>query len=296
MESANGSGLPALSHYITLLRPLNAVMAGVGVFVGGIVAVGTDIAGNEILFRVVLAYFAAFFATGAGNALNDVVDAETDQINHPERPIPSGKLSRSQVMRVVVIGYGLTFLLAAFINYLNFIIAFFNISMMVGYELKLKKLGFVGNLSISYLTGSVFLFGGAATLENGALIDMITSSEFGVTVILAFLAFLASVGREIIKDIQDIEGDTDRQTLPMRIGKQRAGMLAGIMILSAVGLSWLPYYYEILGNVYLGIVAIADVLFVYTVVNAVGNPALSQKMAKFAMLIALIAFLAGTVV
>lgn len=296
MEPDGTTRTGSLSSYITLLRPLNAVMAGVGVFVGGIVAVGTDITGQEVFLRVILAYLAAFFATGAGNALNDIVDAETDRVNHPERPIPSGKLTRSQVMRVVVMGYGLTFLLAFFVNSLNFIIAFINISLMVGYELRLKKMGFLGNLTISYLTGSVFLFGGSATLENGPLADMVTSGEFGVTVILAFLAFLASVGREIIKDIQDMEGDTDRLTLPMRIGRKRAGMLAGSMIMVAVGLSWLPYHLDILGRVYLGIVVIADALFVYAVVNAVGSPGLSQKLAKYAMLVALIAFLTGAVV
>ena len=294
--SSATTGTGSLSTYIELLRPLNAVMAGVGVFVGGIVAVGTDIAGQDVLLRVILAYFAAFFATGAGNALNDIVDAKTDKVNHPERPIPSGKLTAAQVKRVVYFGYGLTFLLAAFVNYLNFIIAFINISLMVGYEMRLKKMGFVGNLTISYLTGSVFIFGGSATLENTGVIDMATSSEFGVTLILAFLAFLASVGREIIKDIQDMEGDTDRFTLPMKIGKQKAGILAAVAILIAVALSWLPYYFDILGSTYLAIVLPADALFVYAALTGASNPAQAQKLAKFAMLGALLAFMIGAIV
>jgi geranylgeranylglycerol-phosphate geranylgeranyltransferase len=159
----------------------------------------------------------------------------------------------------------------------------------------LKQKGFVGNLTISYLTGSVFIFGGSATLENDGLIEMVTSSEFGVTLILAFLAFLSAVGREIIKDIQDMEGDTDRFTLPMRIGKQRAGLLAGGAIIIAVALSWLPYYFDILGIVYLGLVLPADALFVYTAAAGTRDPARAQKMAKFAMLLALIAFMVGAV-
>jgi geranylgeranylglycerol-phosphate geranylgeranyltransferase len=297
MEPENGeiSGSRSLSTYITLLRPLNAVMAGVGVFVGGIVAMGTDITGADVLFRVILAYFAAFFATGAGNALNDIVDAETDKVNHPERPIPSGKLTPDQVRLVVYAGYGLTFLLSAFVNILNFIIAFINISLMVAYEMRLKKMGFVGNLTISYLTGSVFIFGGSATLENAGIIDMATSSEFGVTVILAFLAFLVSVGREIIKDIQDMEGDTDRFTLPMKIGKQKAGLLAAGMIIIAVAFSWLPVHFDILGSTYLAIVLPADALFVYAALTGSANPARAQKLAKFAMLGALMAFMIGAI-
>ena len=263
--------------------------------VGGIVAVGTDITGQDVLLRVILAYLAAFFATGAGNALNDIVDAETDKVNHPKRPIPSGKLTQAQVKRVVYLGYMLTFLLSAFVNYLIFIIAFINISLMVGYEIRLKKRGFVGNLTISYLTGSVFIFGGSATLENEALTDMILSNEFRVTLILAFLAFLSSVGREIIKDIQDMEGDTDRSTLPMKIGKQRAGLLAAGMIIIAVALSWLPYP-DILGSTYLAIVLPADALFIYAAVTGVSNPYRAQKVAKYAMLGALMAFMIGAIV
>ena len=284
-----------LATYLTLLRPLNAVMAGVGVFIGGVVAAGGDILELDVFTRVVLAYLAAFFATGAGNALNDIVDAETDRVNHPERPIPSGKLTKEQVKRVVFLGYTLTLILAAVINYLNLGIAILNISLMIGYELSLKKKGLVGNLIVSYLTASVFLFGGVATLENGPIMDMLTSDNTRVTIILALLAFLASAGREIIKDIEDMEGDKDRLTFPMKIGKKRAGFFAGGLIIIAVGFSWVPYYLEILGKVYLALVLVADGTFVYSAAMAIQNPARSQKIAKIAMLVALVAFLAGAI-
>ncbi len=296
MDSPTGpSSDSALSTYIKLIRPMNAIMAGVGVFIGGVVAAGGDIIEHDILLRVILAYIAAFCATGAGNALNDVVDAETDKVNHPERPIPSGKLTSEQVKRVVYAGYGLTLIFAAIVNLLNFIIAIVNISLMISYEMVLKKRGLIGNLTISYLTGSVFLFGGVATLENDALMDMISSEGTRVTLILAFLAFLASAGREIIKDIEDMEGDRDRFTLPMKIGKKRAGVFAGGLIIIAVCLSWLPYYFNILGKVYLGLVLIADAMFFYTVISAFQDPGKAQRLAKYSMLAALIAFFAGAI-
>lgn len=287
-----GRSLPA---WLQVIRPLNAVMAGVGVVAGAIVAAGTDIAGLGVALRVLLAYLAAFCATGAGNALNDIVDADTDRSNHPERPIPSGRLTPDRARRVVYLGFGMTLLLAASINHLNLIIAILNISLMAGYELRLKKQGFVGNITISYLTGSVFIFGGSATLTEGSIVEMAASEEFGVTLILAFLAFLVSAGREIIKDIQDMAGDTDRFTLPMRIGRKRAGLLAACMILGAVALSWIPYHLGIMGPVYLILVLPADALFVHAALTGVRNPASAQRIAKFAMLTALMAFLAGAI-
>jgi len=282
---------------IEILRPLNALMAGSGVFIGGVVAVSTGILAWDTFLRVALAYIAAFTATGAGNTLNDIVDAETDRINHPYRPIPMGALTSTQAKHITVLGFGITLILALLINFLTFIVAVVNVSLMVGYEFSLKKKGLAGNLTISYLTGSVFLFGGVSTLQNGSIADMISADATRVTLILAFLAFLASAGREIIKDIEDMEGDTDRLTLPKRIGKGKAAALAGVLILTAVGLSWLPYYLGILDTVYyLGIVLLADAVFVFSAAVGASTPKRSERLAKIAMFIALVAFFAGAVV
>lgn len=284
-----------LPPQIEILRPLNALMAGLGVFIGGVVAASTDILSQPILFRVFLAYIAAFTATGAGNTLNDIVDKETDKINHPMRPLPSGRLSYLMAMYIVIAGFGITIFLSLLINLLTFLVAMMNVILMVGYELYLKRKGLAGNLTISYLSGSVFLFGGVSTLENGSLSELVFSSATAVTSILALLAFLSSAGREIIKDIEDMEGDTDRQTLPKVIGKKNAGITAAILILCAVGLSWLPYYLHILGKVYLGIVIPADGMFIFSAIKGADCPVSAQKVAKLAMLLSLIAFFIGAI-
>jgi len=280
--------------YLEITRPFNCIMAGVGVFIGALAGSGWNVFEIDIFPYVLLAYGAAAFATAAGNIMNDIVDRETDRVNHPERPIPSGRMRREEAVRLVVVFYSITVVLGFFINLLNVLIVAVNVSLMVGYELSLKKKGFIGNLAISWLTGSTFLFGGAAAVGRESFMDAVGSEAVAVTAVLAFLAFLASLGREIIKDIEDMEGDADRITLPKRIGRKRAGLAAAASIFIAVVLSVLPWQpLDIFSFVYMVLVIPADGMFLYAASLISKDPRKSQRLAKVAMFMALIAFLAG---
>ena len=80
------------------------------------------------------------------------------------------------------------------------------------YAYKLKSTPLIGNLTVGFMTGFGFVFGGF-TLNNP---QIITTSIF-----LGFFAMVMTTAREIIKDIEDIEGDKveGAKTLPILIGK-----------------------------------------------------------------------------
>src|SRR5713226_1079275 len=95
--------------YLALVRPLNVLMAAAGVAVGGVVAVGPEglaapIGGSNVPVAVALASasLAAALFTAAGNVLNDYFDRDTDRVNHPERPIPSGLVTPVEARRFAV--------------------------------------------------------------------------------------------------------------------------------------------------------------------------------------------------
>jgi len=155
------------------------------------------------------------------------------------------------------------------------------IVLMLSYEARLKKGALIGNVEIAVLTGMLFLLG-------GAVVGMMER-----TYAIALLAFLAILGREIVKDIEDMEADFDRQTLPKRIGARNAGVIASFAFLAAVVLSPLPYIEGTFGIWYLAIVAFADAMFIYCSIIHFQNPTKGQKVAKYAMLLALVAFLVG---
>lgn len=280
-------------EYLTLLRPLNCFMTSIGILIGGIVAGGLNIFSLEKLFLVLLAMSVGFLATGGGNSLNDYVDFEIDKVNHPERPLPSGRLKRDSARVYSLFLFISAFFISFLISSFCVLLAALNISLMILYELSLKKKGFSGNLTISWLTGSVFLFGGAALYQD-SLLNILGSSEILATLVLSLLAFLSSAGREIIKDMEDIEGDKDRDTLPKKIGKKKSSFLAGGFILTAVLLSPLPYMpFALFSWLYLVLVIPADILFFISVSTILKNPTFSQKMAKLAMLTALFSFFVG---
>lgn len=269
--------------YLRIMRPLNAVMATLGVFAGALVAAGRTVLTVPGLMPVALAMLSVFFFMGAGNSLNDYLDAESDAKNHPERPIPSGRIKRKNALYFSVFLFIAAAIIAIFIDPFALTIELLATVFMVSYELSLKNRGLPGNLTIAFLTSALFLYGGAATGETKN------------TVIFSILAFLVSAGREITKDIEDMEGDKGRMTLPMKIGKGRSAMLASLFIISGVALSPLPYLLSQVNILFVPAVAAADVIFIYSAIILKQDEHRGQKMCKYGMLTALIAFILGVI-
>ena len=117
--------------------------------------------------------------------------------------------------------------------------------------------------------------------------------------ILAPLAFLATLGREIAKDIEDIEGDIGRFTLPMKVGTKNAGIMASVAIAIAILMSPIPLLIELFSKngflYYIPAIVIADGIFIYCISLLVLGKSGASSALKGAMLIALMAFLAGGV-
>lgn len=273
--------------YLGLARPLNAGMSAVGVFVGGFVAVGPG-AFLDVGVPLALAAAAAASFTAGGNALNDITDRATDAVNHPDRPLPAGRLSVRQAGVFAAAAFALAAALGALVNVWCLAIVLANALLMYAYESGLKARGFPGNLAIAYLVGSLFLFAGFASYAG----DATRLSRVGV---LAALAFLTTVGREVAKDIEDMAGDVDRRTLPQRIGARPAGVLAALAFAAAVALSVVPWSSGLVAPAYAAIVVVADGMFIYAALHSAARPARAQRVAKYAMVVALAAFLAGGV-
>ncbi len=284
-----------MAPYLRLVRPLNVFMAAAGVAVGGVVAVRLEglaapMAGtSNVPLAVALAWAAASAAlfTAAGNVLNDYFDRETDKVNHPERPIPSGLVTPTEARRFAVTLFVVSAAaLGGAGSLLLGVLWVLNLAAMVAYERSYKGRGLGGNLLIAYLVGSLFLFGGVATTSA------VVSDAVLRVAVLASLAAVATLGREIVKDIEDVAGDVDRVTLPMRIGVGPAASVAAAFFGAAVVLSAVPWIANVLGLGYL-LVAASDGIFIYAAAVSLRRPAASERAAKYAMLAALLAFLLG---
>ncbi len=273
-----------MNPHLEIIRPHNCLMAGFAVFVGVVVASGSPFA-----IATFFGLLAAFIIAGAGFIINDYYDFDVDSVNRPHRPLPSGRISLTGAYRSALLLFGIGILLSVFVNVYALTIAVFNSLLLYLYAWRIKKRGGIEkNLTVSYLVASPFLFG-------GAVVGNVTPTLF-----LVLLAGLANTSREIVKDIEDFEGDRlFAMTLPTRIGFDKSTKLARGFMLAAVVLSPLPYILGILGRYYLLFVFAANVSFFASFVSLkkvnVQNAKRTQRFIKLGMFLALVAFLAGSV-
>ncbi|WP_299234518.1 geranylgeranylglycerol-phosphate geranylgeranyltransferase [Natronomonas sp.] len=264
---------------IELMRPGNAIAAAGLTFIGAFVA-----AGLTEPVATVAAALATGVATGGGNAINDYFDREIDAINRPERPIPRGAVSPRAALvfssTLFVIAVGLTLLLPP----LAVVIAVVNLAALVAYTELFKGLPGVGNALVAYLTGSTFLYGGAAV-----------GGDLGTVSVLFALAAGATMAREIVKDVEDIEGDRAERlrTLPIVLGERPALGIAALCIGGAVVVSPVPYVRGTFGATYLLVLAPTVIGLLTGTYRSFGDPATGQAWLKASMFLAAVAFVVG---
>lgn len=267
---------------VRLLRPGNGAMAAAAVLIGGILA--TDPAW-ALTGSALAAALAAFLITGFGNVLNDLVDVDLDRTAHPERPLPSGalKVRDAQGFAAILLSLGIwEAYVAAGVPTLAF--ALTNVAALILYERWAKRQGLLGNLMVAALVASAFLFGAVATGT--------AASTWGLAVALAAMAFLSNVARELLKDIEDMQADTNRRrTLPMAIGPAPTRLLAIGAVLVAVVLSVVAWWYAPWPRTWGLLLGASNGVFLLGITQA--SAAKAQRTWKAAMLLALAAFLFG---
>lgn len=135
-------------------------------------------------------------ASMSGFVLNDIYDVERDRINHPTRPIPSGHLSSSAatILYFALLGGSLlTIKLYAPMDqlflYLTFVLLFSNYNFVVEKVLRLKNL-FVAVVTI---------------IPVWIVADLIALDSTRFVLMASLLLYI--VGRELLMDVQDMEGD-----------------------------------------------------------------------------------------
>jgi geranylgeranylglycerol-phosphate geranylgeranyltransferase len=274
---------------VRLVRPTNVGVSFVGTVVGGLAAkaAGVELPGS-IWGLLVLAAASTALVTAAGNVLNDLGDREGDRLNHPERPLVTGQVSvrsaRALTLGLFVAGIAVAVPVALREPWVGVILAL-AVGGLVAYERWGKARGLVGNVTVGALTGMVFLYGGAAV---GAGL---------VVAPFAAMAFFATLSREVIKDMEDVAGDTARSTVPKVHGLGTAstlarGAIAAALVLSGVPLLWYLSFPSPAAIAYVAIVGAADLTFVVSVASLPRRLRFGQTVSKGAMAIALGAFVA----
>ena len=273
----------ALRGAVRLVRPSNALVSAAATYVGYAVAAAPLPPGFPA--APLLAAMAASVAfTAAGNIRNDLGDVDIDRAAHPDRPLVTGAMTPRAARVLAIAAYAAAVVAAWLVSWAALALVLVAIPLMEGYEQWGKGRGLPGNLLIALLTMAPFVIGGLAAQHVGPAL-----------LALAGLAALATLAREVIKDIQDADADAGaRRTFVHRVGAVAAGRLARGALLAAVLLSPAPWALEsVLGATYLAAIIPADVAFVLAAQKAVAQPRRAQQFAKLGMVAALLAILVG---
>lgn len=199
---------------------------------------------------VALGFIAMFCISGTALILNDYFDVETDRVNAPQRPIPSGLVTprAALVLSFVVAAIGL--LASAALGVTAFVTALVVWVVGVLYNWRYKRSGLPGNLMVAFSVGMTFIFGGIAVGEPLS----IHAWWFGA------IAFLMDLGEEIAADAMDAEGDKliGSRSLALVRGRMFALRTSAAVFGALIVVSLAPFAVGLIPPVYLWAIVVMD--------------------------------------
>lgn len=211
-----------LLQLIKAIRPINLLVITLTFYVLHILGINSRefIPGSYQISLISLKVLtiSTLLIAAAGYLINDYYDKEIDIINKAHKRNPLSKqalLTGYIILNITALILSFTFALS------NAVLWVFPISILLLwlYSVKLKGLPFIGNLSVALLSATVpFIY-----LSIQDLAHSYTSSVY-LIITFSFLAFFSTLARELVKDIEDIEGDKAQglKTIPILWGIKTA--------------------------------------------------------------------------
>ena len=237
-----------------LLRFELPFSAGVCVVLGQLFALGAF----PPMYVALAAFLSIFSISASILVLNDCLDVETDRINAPSRPIPSGMVTRTEALGFSALLAGAGLLLGFALGAAPLALAFLLLLVGFLYNRWFKKSGLPGNLMVGFSVGMTFVFGGVSVGE-----------PWNSTVwFFALIAALLDLGEEIAADATDMTGDRliQSRSLALTYGRRAALRISGGQFLLVILLTPRPFLLRWFDPVYAIPIALMDI--------AIARPAL----------------------
>ncbi len=287
-----------------LMRLEHGLMLFIAVLIGSVIAqkMLDNFTGFPPVDKLILTFLTVLFLEASTFALNDYYDLEIDKKNKRlDRPLARGDIAPKTALYLFFILLPLGILSSFFVNFTCFIIALVTAFFAILYDVKIKKIKLLGNFYIAYTMAIPFIFGGAAVLEKNMLTFFVIPP---VIFIIALIAFFAGVGREIMKDVMDFEGDRKSgvKSFPSYVGIRASNVLSAIFYIIAIALSFIPFFMESYGfyyrnMYYLALVFVTDTMLLSTSLQLIFKKRVDMKFYRIFTLVAifvgLLAFLIG---
>lgn len=263
----------AFLDYLKLIRAINCIIAAAAVLIGAYFTWT-----SAVYYAPVMSAIAAFLVCAAGNVVNDIVDIHIDLINQPKRVLPAGDISKSAATKLAMALTLLALVVALAINWLVMSAVLLAIALLALYNFKAKKIPIFGNTIIALLGALTFITGGLA-------VDELLTFALPGPLVPALFAFFFHLAREILKDVEDIEGDrrVGIRTFPQVVGESRAVLAVLVLFFIMVVLTFIPVLAGWFGRAYeILTIYIIDLPLLLLLIFIWGNP--SRKMLRMGSL------------
>ena len=256
-----------LSALYRLTRFDHALMIVIAIIIGMVIALGR-MPVIDSLFFIALAV-PVLIEMGAF-ALNDFLDREADKINkRKDRPLVTGDISEEIAVQIAFLSFMAGGVLSVFLPFAPMFIACSFGVFAILYDMKLKEIPLMGNLYIGLSMGIPFIYGNYLYSET-----IVPTS-----IILFIIAVIIGFAREILKSVEDVEGDVKARgakTLPVMIGEKNAVNIAKALMLIFIPLSVYPFASSfisgqpglVLGTLSMPFLIAAEVLVLFSVITA----------------------------
>ena len=238
--------------YLRISRPVNALITFLVISVACIIS----IYGDYSVLKIILAGLSGALTASAGNVINDYFDIEIDKVNRPHRVLPKGELTLKEALNFYIFLTGIALLFSVFISLLALLEVFFAAALLFLYSYRIKRIPLLGNFVVAFLTGFAFIYGGIAV------------NNVEAAMIPALFAFLINFIREIVKDMEDIEGDKQQgiNSYPAVHGFKKAKTLIVFITIVLIILTVFPFIQELYKIEYFLVVMIfVNPLLVYII-------------------------------
>jgi len=259
--------------YFKISRPINFLITFSSIIVASIIC----IEGDYSITKILLAAFSGGLTASAGNIINDYFDINIDRINRPQRVLPKGKLNLNEALFFYIVLTILSFLISFLISINAFLIVFVSSILLFFYSYRVKRTLLLGNFLVAFLTGLAFIYGGIA-------VDNIRSA-----IVPAFFALCINFIREIVKDMEDIEGDKSEgiNTFPLIYGTSKAKKVILISTIILILLTSYPFVMSLYKIEYfIFVMVIVNPILVYVIKSIFENDS-TKNLNKLSILLKL---------
>jgi 4-hydroxybenzoate polyprenyltransferase len=207
-------------------------------------------------FEFLLCIIAAVLVAAAGYMINDVFDQQIDEINKPEKRLVGKVFSENSVKTTYFVLNLFSLVITVFVFHDFFLWTFIiiQISAIITffiYTKYLKNRGLLGNITVAFFSGilpfGIFLLFYLNDNSSNEIADKIT----WISLAYSLFAFLISFMREIVKDMEDREGDEKTGCKTFAVTSQPStvkALLAVLVLMSYILILVFQIYLFVMGE------------------------------------------------